>query len=115
MFDQAIAEYRKIGSFSDTKLGTAGLGYVYAISGKPAQARAVLRELTSQPAQPASSYHIARIYAGLGEKDKALAWLERAYEDRDERMVMLKVDPKLDRLRSDRRFTDLLQRIRLVS
>jgi hypothetical protein len=43
-----------------------------------------------------------------------LASLERAYEDRDERMVMLKVDPKLDRLRSDRRFTDLLQRIRLV-
>jgi hypothetical protein len=75
----------------------------------------VLRELISQSGQHASPYYIARIYAGLGETDQSLAWLEKAYEERDERIVMLKVDPKLDRLRSDRRFKELLQRVRLVS
>lgn len=115
MYDQAIAEYRKISAFSDSKMGTAGLGYVYAISGKTAQAKAVLRELTSRSAPRASPYHIARIYAALGENDQSLSWLEKAYEERDERIVMLKVDPKLDRLRSDHRFTELLQRVRLVS
>jgi eukaryotic-like serine/threonine-protein kinase len=115
MFDEAIAEYRKIISASDSKLGLMGLGYVYALSGKTAQAKTVLRELMSQPGHQASPYHIARIYAGLGDRNNALAWLEKAYEERDERIVMLKVDPKLDRLRSDRRFIDLLRRVRLDS
>ena len=47
------------------------------------------------------------IYAGLGEKDQAFAWLEKAYDDRSSYMVYLKVEPMLDRLRSDSRFDDL--------
>jgi hypothetical protein len=60
-----------------------------------------------------SPYSIALIYAGLGEKDQAFAWLEKAYEDRSSLMVYLKVEPMLDSLRSDTRFAELVRRIGL--
>ena len=55
---------------------------------------------------------MARIYAGLGEKDKAFEWLEKGYEDRSHRL-RIKVDPPFDPLRSDPRFADLLRRMNL--
>jgi tetratricopeptide (TPR) repeat protein len=58
---------------------------------------------------------LASFYARLGEKDKAFAWLEKAYEDRDEGLTFLKVDARFDNLRSDSRFQDLLRRIGLAS
>jgi hypothetical protein len=58
-----------------------------------------------------SPYNIALIYAGLGEMDKALAWLERAFAERSTWMLYLKVDPWLDSLRSEPRFQDLLRRM----
>jgi tetratricopeptide (TPR) repeat protein len=56
-------------------------------------------------------YFTAQIYAQLGHKDQALAWLEKAYEKHDGRMYRLKVEPLLDPLRSDPRFGDLLRRM----
>jgi CO dehydrogenase nickel-insertion accessory protein CooC1 len=53
------------------------------------------------------------IYAGLGDKEKAFEWLDRAYEDRADYMVYLNVDPRFDPLREDERFQQLLQRIGL--
>ena len=50
------------------------------------------------------------IYAGLGNKDQAFKWLEKAYEERDVWLMNLKVDPVFARLRSDKRFPDLLAR-----
>ena len=58
-------------------------------------------------------YDMAVIYAGLGEKDRAFEWLEKAYAERDEDLLYLKVDPVLDSLRSDQRFTDLMRRVGL--
>ncbi len=59
-----------------------------------------------------SPYLRAHFYAALGEKDKAFAELNKAYENRDGFVVMyLKVDPRLDPLRSDPRFQDLLRRV----
>ncbi len=49
--------------------------------------------------------------AGLGEKSQALMWLETAYEERDEELGLIKVDPRLDSLRSSRRFKNLLRQI----
>ncbi len=54
---------------------------------------------------------VASFYAGLGERDKAFAWLEKAYEDRNEGLTLLKVDAQFDNLRSDPRFQDLLRRV----
>ncbi|MDQ6788508.1 MAG: FlgO family outer membrane protein [Acidobacteriota bacterium] len=54
---------------------------------------------------------LASFYARLGEKDKAFAWLEKAYEDRDEGLTLLRVDARFDNLRDDPRFQDLLRRV----
>jgi hypothetical protein len=59
-------------------------------------------------------YYVAQIYARLDEKDQAFAWLARAREERDEQIVMIKVDTKMDGLRSDTRFSDMLRCIGLL-
>ena len=59
------------------------------------------------------SFHIAIIHAGLGQRDQALVWLEKGYQERSAWMVWLKVDPRFDVLRSDPRFQDLLRRVGL--
>jgi hypothetical protein len=56
-------------------------------------------------------FFIALIYAGLGDKDQAFAWLDKAYAERSVWMAWLKVDPKLDSLRADPRFAHLTRRI----
>lgn len=60
-----------------------------------------------------SPLHMALVYTGLGERDRALVWLERAYKDRSNFMSRLKVDPRFDPLRSDPRFQNLLRRMNL--
>jgi len=55
----------------------------------------------------------AMIYAGLGDKDQAFAWLEKAYTERSVWLLWLKVDPKFDSLRSDARFAEFVRRIGL--
>ncbi len=70
-----------------------------------------LKDLSKQ--EYVSAYDIAVIYLGLGEKDQAFAWLERAYEERCPTLEFLKVEPSLDPLRSDPRFADLLRRMNL--
>lgn len=88
------------------------LGHVYALSGRRGDALKVADEL-SAPGQDVSvtSYLVAVIYAGLGEKERAFDWLARAYRERAIFMgLRLKTDPKLDRLRADPRFAELLHR-----
>ncbi|MGB7926060.1 MAG: winged helix-turn-helix domain-containing protein [Pyrinomonadaceae bacterium] len=116
-FDEAIAESRRAVALSGgSALTVAGLGYAYAAAGRKGEAREVLRDLTSRSGRRyVSSYLIATLYAGLGENDRALTWLEKAYEERDYLLVMLRIDPRLDGLRADPRFTDLLRRVGLAS
>jgi hypothetical protein len=57
--------------------------------------------------------NIAIIYARLGDKDQAFAWLEEAYQDRDELLIYLNIEPRLNSLRSNPHFIDLLQRVEL--
>jgi tetratricopeptide (TPR) repeat protein len=111
-FDEALAEYRRI---AGTSLGLTGLGYVYGRSGRQQEARQILQQLLSDSKRDElSAYHVARVYAGLGDASQTLAWLKKAQGARDERMVMVKVDPKLDTLRSDPLFSDLLRNLGLV-
>jgi len=61
------------------------------------------------------SYQIAEIYIGLGHKDQAFQWLEKAYEDRSEWLTWIAIEPKLDPIRGDPRFAELLRRMNLPS
>jgi tetratricopeptide (TPR) repeat protein len=90
---------------------TAAIGYFYGMAGRSRDAREVLSSLLKENFPPV---HIARVLAGLGETDSAIAWLEKAVDQRDERVVMLKVDPHFDSLRSDPRFHNLLGRLGLL-
>ena len=59
------------------------------------------------------SYSVAAIYSALGQSDQAFIWLERAYDEHDSWMDYLGLDPRLDGLRSDARFADLMRRMKL--
>jgi len=117
MYPEALEQLKKSlalpGNYFKT-MNTADLAHLYAVWGKSSEARKVLEELIHNSEQRyASAYGIAVIYAGLGEKDKALEWLNKAYEDRSFWMVWIKNDSRLDGLRSDSRFTDLLRRMKI--
>jgi len=60
---------------------------------------------------PTLPHHMALMYTGLGDKDQAFEWLEKAYEDRIEMLIFLKVDPNWDSLRADPRFSALLAKM----
>jgi tetratricopeptide (TPR) repeat protein len=112
-FKNAIA-VNKGGGWA-SPLAMAGLGHVYAVSGNKSEAWKLLDELKQMSEKeytPAPD--IALIYAGLGEKDQALEWLEKAYEERSFNMTFLKVEPRWESLRSDPRFADLLRRMGLA-
>ena len=117
MYGEAIAGFKN--SISPTGSGEssllrAGLGHVYAVTGKKSEARTMLDELTQlSRKQYVPPYSIALIYAGLGEKDQAFAWLEEGYKEHAFQMQLLGMEPRWDSLRSDPRFTDLLRRIGL--
>lgn len=114
MYAEAIDQFQQGVKLSGSPLMMSLLGHAYAASGKKAEAQRILAELAQQKQRYVSPYTIATIYAGLGEKDQAFKWLEKAFEERDIWLMNLKVDPVLKNLRSDQRFTNLLQRIGLT-
>lgn len=90
------------------------LGQTLAIAGKPDEARAVLEEMLKlSKERHVSPYNIAMVYNALEEREETFAQLERAYELREPRMVMLSMERKWDNLRSDPRFQHLLRRVGL--
>jgi TolB-like protein/Tfp pilus assembly protein PilF len=114
-FAEATPEFQRAITLSpDITSYKGALGYAYARAGQSAEARKLLNELKEQSKRRYISwYDFALIYVGLGEKDQAFACLEKAYEQRDRRLILMKVYPLLDPLRSDPRFADLLRRIGL--
>jgi TolB-like protein/Flp pilus assembly protein TadD len=89
------------------------LGHLYAVSGRQAEARKLLSELTTQPGAKDIAFYAALICAGLKDTDKSLTWLERAVEERSGSVRYLKIDPRLARLRGEPRYRDLMQRVGL--
>ena len=90
------------------------LGYVYAQTGKRGEATAVVEELKARHAeQRANGYDLARVFAGLGDKDQAFAWLEKDLQTRNATMPSFLYMPPLDSLRDDPRFKDLTRRMGL--
>ena len=113
MFAEAVIEARKARELNGASSQPIGqLGYALAKSGQQAEAQGVLKELLKLSTQRyISPGNIALIYNGLNERDKAIAWLERGVELRDQKMVFLKVEPKWNNLRDDPRFQVLLRRV----
>ena len=114
MYEDAIKEIEKGRGLSDNfspPIVVVLRGYIYAVSGKRAEAQKILKDLIElRKRRHVSAPHIALIYAGLGESDQAFAWLETAYKEKELGFGWLN-DPSLDSLRSDPRFADLVRRI----
>ena len=113
LLQEGLAELQHAANLpgGDSPLFVPWLGYAYALSGKRAEALRVIQTMKAQERKSfASPYGVALIYWGLGEKEQALAWLERAYQERDPLWAHVKVEPALDALRSNRHFQDLLRR-----
>lgn len=111
---EAVVEYQRaveLSNGSDLN-AVASLGHAYAVAGRRYDAERILHDLERKSREgKASSYLPATIYAGLGEKDKALALIEKAYRDKSLDVGWIfKADLRTDNLRSDPRFQDLLRR-----
>lgn len=108
---EAIAEFQIASALSgESPLYRSMLGHAFGVAGNFSEAHAILNQLRGQSARRfLSSYCIAEIYLGLGDRNQAFDWLEKAYEERARTLVMLKIEPEVDPLRSDKRFERLLQ------
>jgi TolB-like protein/tetratricopeptide (TPR) repeat protein len=112
MFPQAIRSTQESLRLVEDLEVLSLLGYLYAVSGQRDEALKLVSRLKRLSGRRyVDPSHIAAIYIGLDDRDRAFAWLERAYEARSPSLVILSVDPRMDTLRPDRRFTELLQRV----
>ncbi len=114
-FPEAVTEFQKALEISEGDSNElAALGQAYAVSHQQSAARKILDDLKARSQQTyVQPMWIAVIHAGLGEKDEAFDWMQKAYDDRSAWLVYLKVDPLFDPLRSDPRFADMLRRVGL--
>lgn len=113
--DRAVEEFQiAVRMSGDVTFAAAALGHLYGTAGKAAQARAVFDELKSRATRAyVPAYDIALVCLGLGWREQALEYLFRAHQERSGWITYLKVDPRLDPLREDGQFAELLRRVRL--
>jgi len=115
MFADAQADLEKLRRVDDSPWSLAQSAYVFGRSGQQVEARRALEKLEQlnrrHQIDPAP---ILIAYVGMGNKDEAFAWLEKAYSQHSNALTMLKVDPAFDALRNDPRFKDLLRRVGLA-
>ena len=122
MHEQAIAELRKLikapesGPIPDQVIeaeaeAAASLGFAYARAGKTNEARTILNQLEKLSARRyVTGLYFAIVHAGLKENDKAIEYLNKAYEARHPGLVLIRIDPMFDGLRGDERFKQLTKR-----
>jgi len=115
--DAAIAELQKaVDASGGSVYFRSWLGYLYGAAGRKAPALSVLAELDQIAREKyVSPFHRALVYTGLGDRQQAFFWLEKAREERSGWMAFLNVEPAFDSLRADPRFADLLHRIGFTS
>ena len=114
-YPQAIEQLQEATAISpNSPLMLAGLGHAYGVAKRTVEARALLNQLMEQSKkQYVAPFYIALVYAGLGENENAIDWLAKAYEDRSNGLVFIKVDPELDTLRSNPRFKEIQNKMHL--
>jgi len=114
MKDEAVASYLKSRTLAgDTAERIAALKAAYAVSGWKGYLQKRVDEMKEHARlkRYISPFSVALLYAQMGEKNQALAWLEKTYEERNYRLLFIKVDARLDSLRSEPQFLDLVRRI----
>ncbi|TLY32878.1 MAG: tetratricopeptide repeat protein [Ignavibacteria bacterium] len=115
LFSEAIAENQRWGEMTGNKLESSiALAQCYAASGKRFEALGLIGNLNSEELSTGNlSRGVALVYAMLGENDLAFQWFEKSYDKKGESLASLKIDPKVDRIRSDPRFAALLRKVGL--
>ena len=114
MYAEAIDEYEQTGGLREWVPTLAAVGNVYGLQGKTDDARRVLAHLNELSGERyVTSYGLALVYAGMGDKEQAYVQLERAFQERSHWLVWLNLDPRWESLRADRRFGELKRRIGL--
>jgi len=109
-FQEAIILHKKAVELSEgASLYRAALGYSYGLGGMREEAKEILDGLSQD--QRTAPYDIAIVHLGLGDNERALDWLEKAYEARDSQLIYINRDPRFDPLRNEPRFIGLLERI----
>jgi TolB-like protein/Tfp pilus assembly protein PilF len=116
MYGEALTELKKAKGLLKQNVGVeADIACTNALAGKESAARKILHELNQLSERKyVSSYHFALIYSALGARDQAFGCLARAWEERSDMMVHLGIDARLESLRHDPRFFDLLKRMALA-
>ena len=114
-FDEAIAEAKKASEYSGGNREAASLeALALAKSERRDESSAILKELKSRSNQRyVPSYNIAMIENGLGSREEVLNNLEKAFAEKDVRIILLKVEPKWNNLRGEARFVELMRRMNL--
>ena len=122
MHSEAIAELRKLIKAPETgpvpervieaeSEAAASLGFAYGMGGKQAEARAILDGLDALSKRKyVSPLYFAIVYAGLKDNDKAIEYLNKAFEARHPGLVLIRIEPMFDGLRSEPRFQELIKR-----
>jgi TolB-like protein/DNA-binding winged helix-turn-helix (wHTH) protein/tetratricopeptide (TPR) repeat protein len=111
-FSSAITELETVTQEEENPDTMAELAYAYALSGRREEAEKVLHDLKGISERRSSqAFDYALIYTGLGNKEEAFEWLERAYREHAGPLAGLGVDPRWDSLRADHRFADLMGRM----
>jgi serine/threonine protein kinase/Tfp pilus assembly protein PilF len=114
MHDEAIAAIEEAMAVSGraAPLMWTAKGFIYSITGKKDEAKKTLDQMLEQSKKSyIAPWMIAAVYIGLGERDKAFEWIEKAFEERDHWLIYFKVSPIVDNLRSDPRFPTILKRM----
>ena len=110
-WDKAIAAMEKSTQLDGGEVdGLAQLAHIYAVVGRTADARRLLKRVTEiSRRRYVSAWDFALIHAGMGERDESFRWLQKVEEDRSEMFVLMNVDPRFDSLRADPRFRGVLR------
>ncbi len=112
MFDKAIVENQRWRELTGNKVKTeVALVQIYAAEGLKEETRKLINHIETDNLSGNDYRGMGTIYACLGENDMAFHWLEKSYEMHEESLCSLKVDPKMDPLRFDPRFSDLIKKI----
>ena len=115
-YTEAMASLRKAVELSQRsdRRNLSSLGFGYAVTGNRAEALAVIEELRQKyERQEALGRDVAAIYAGLGDKDQALAWLEKDFQARSGALARTRREVQFESLQNDPRFLDLFRRLGL--